>query len=34
MISKAIRYLGFTSCLADQNVWMRAATKLDGFKFW
>lgn len=33
-ISATLREGGFTSCKADPDVWMRAATKLDGFKYW
>ena len=29
-----MRYLGFSSCLADPDVWMRAATKPDGYNYW
>ena len=29
-----MRDLGFSSCLADPDVWMRAATKSDGYKYW
>lgn len=25
---------GFTSCLADPDVWMRQACKPDGMKYW
>eukprot|EP00980_Cylindrotheca_fusiformis_P002746 scaffold640_cov69-Cylindrotheca_fusiformis.AAC.1 len=27
-------FLGFTSCKADPDVWMRAALKKDGTKYW
>ena len=33
-LSKTMRDLGFSSCLADPDVWMRAATKSDGYKYW
>ena len=26
--------LGFSSFLADPDVWMRAATKIDGYTYW
>ena len=28
-----MRDLGFTPCLTDPDVWMRTATKLQGFKY-
>ena len=34
-LARTIRYdLGFQNCLADRDVWMRAATKKNGFKYW
>ena len=33
-ISGTMRDGGFTSCQADNDVWMRKATKDDGFKYW
>eukprot|EP00957_Ditylum_brightwellii_P024778 1872180-Ditylum_brightwellii.AAC.2 len=29
-----MRHLGFTSCPADQDVWMRPATYSDGSKYY
>eukprot|EP00957_Ditylum_brightwellii_P092131 7014689-Ditylum_brightwellii.AAC.1 len=31
-VRESIRYLGFISCPADPDVWMRLATHSDGFK--
>ena len=33
-LSKTMIYLGFSSCLADPDVWMRTATKPDGYNYW
>ena len=33
-IRKAIDEVGFKSCKADPNVWMRPATKMDGTRYW
>ena len=33
-LSKTMRDLGFSSCLADPDVWMHVATKLDGYMYW
>jgi hypothetical protein len=33
-ISATLRDGGFKSCKADPDVWMRAAMKPDGFKYW
>lgn len=32
--AESLRQLGFTSSLADPDVWMRPATKSNGFKYW
>ena len=32
-IRKAIDEVGFKSCKADPNVWMRPATKMDGTRY-
>ncbi|KAL7568472.1 hypothetical protein ACA910_012183 [Epithemia clementina (nom. ined.)] len=33
-ISATIRDMGFKSCLADPDVWLRANTKPDGFQYY
>ncbi len=33
-VRKAMKELGFTSCLADPDVWLRAAQKEDGTKYY
>ena len=32
MLSKTMKDLVFTTCLSDTDIWMRATTKLNGFK--
>ena len=29
-----MRDLGFSSCLTDIDIWIRAATNPDGYKYW
>ena len=33
-LAQSLRDIGFKSCLADADVWMRENTKPDGFKYW
>lgn len=33
-LRECMMHLGFESCKADPDVWMRAATKADGSKYW
>ena len=33
-LRSCMTHLGFTSCLADPDVWMRKATKSDGSPYW
>ena len=33
-LSKKMRDLGFSSCLTDPDVWIRADTNLDDYKYW
>ena len=33
-LAASLRDIGFKSCLADPDVWMRKGTKPDGFKYW
>ena len=33
-LRECMSHLGFKSCLADPDVWMRAATKSDGSSYW
>ena len=33
-LRSCMSHLGFTSCLADPDVWMREATKSDGTEYW
>jgi hypothetical protein len=32
--ANTLHELGFPSCLANHNVWLRPATKPDGFKYY
>ena len=34
IISKTMRYLGFTPCLTDIDTWICAATKLEFLQYW
>jgi hypothetical protein len=34
MASMLSDYYGYKSCRADPDIWMRAKTKPDGFKYW
>jgi hypothetical protein len=33
-MAATLRDHGYSSCLADPDVWMRPKTKKDGFKYW
>jgi len=33
-LANTLQHLGFTSCLADPDVWFRAAKKADGFEYY
>jgi len=33
-MAATIREAGFTGCLADPDVWMQPAVKVDGTKYW
>ena len=33
-MAATLREAGYDSCLADPDVWMRANTRPDGFKYW
>ena len=34
LLAKTIFDMGYRPCRADPDVWMRAATKENGFKYW